>query len=387
MPSHSPNANGKTHLQTIFDAINVALLLVDEEGVVKRVNNTLSRWVGHDLAADAAMQPGDFVGCIHAVADPAGCGHTAHCAACPIRNTFQGAIQTGQPVHDVEVEARLATGEGEGEVHLWLAVSADPLLLDGKRHAVLALNNITERKRYEAQLHEATEELRRSNQELEQFAYIASHDLQEPLRQVRGFSQLLVDRCRGQLDAKAEQYLDFIMDGAARMSDLIRDLLAYSRVGARRRREAASCEEALRTALANLQAAIAESDARVTHDDLPTLVVEPTHLVQLFQNLIGNAIKFRRPGVAPAVHVGACREGEQWRFSVRDNGIGIAPEHLDRVFLIFQRLHTREKYAGTGIGLAICKKIVEQYGGRIGVESAVDQGTTFHFSLPQENVA
>jgi signal transduction histidine kinase len=385
MSNVPPKTDGPAHLQTIFDAVNVGLLLIDEEGVVKQVNHTLSRWVGRDVAACPGVQPGDFVGCIHAIGDPAGCGHTSYCAACPIRKTFQSALHSGQPVHDVEVETRLASG-GE-EVRLWLAVSADPLVLEGKRHAILAMNDITERKRYEAELHQTAEELRRSNQELEQFAYIASHDLQEPLRQVRAFSQRLEDRCRGNLDAKAEQYLTFIIDGATRMTDLIRDLLAYSRVGGHPRRQAASCQEALEVALANLQTSIAEADARITHDDLPKVVAEPTHLVQVFQNLIANAIKFRRPGVMPEVHVGAGQDGANWVLSVKDNGIGMAAKHYDRAFLIFQRLHTREKYPGTGIGLAICKKIVEQYGGRIWIESTVGQGSTFYFSLPEENVA
>jgi signal transduction histidine kinase len=385
MSNAPPKTDGPAHLQTIFDAVNVGLLLINEEGVVKQVNHTLSRWIGRDLAACPGVRPGDFVGCVHAIGDPAGCGHTSYCAACPIRNTFQSALRSGQPVHDVEVETRLAPA-GE-EIRLWLTVSADPLVLDGKRHAILAMNNITDRKQYEVQLRQTAEELRRSNQELEQFAYIASHDLQEPLRQMRAFSQLIEERCRDKLDAKAEQYLKFIIDGATRMTDLIRDLLAYSRVGARPQRKFASCPEALAVALANLQASIAETDARITHDELPTIVAEPTHLVQLFQNLISNAIKFRRPGVTPEVHVGASRDGTNWVFSVKDNGIGMAAEYYERVFLIFQRLHTREKYAGTGIGLAICKKIVEQHGGQIWVASTVDQGSTFYFSLPAENVA
>ncbi len=168
MSNVPPKTDGSAHLQTIFDAVNVGLLLIDEEGVVKQVNHTLSRWVGRDVAACPGVQPGDFVGCIHAIGDPAGCGHTAYCAACPIRKTFQSALHSGQPVHDVEVETRLASG-GE-EVRLWLAVSADPLVLEGKRHAILAMNDITERKRYEAELRQTAEELRRSNQELEQFA-------------------------------------------------------------------------------------------------------------------------------------------------------------------------------------------------------------------------
>jgi signal transduction histidine kinase len=385
MSNVSPKTDGPAHLQTIFDAVNVGLLLVNEEGVVKQVNHTLSRWIGRDLADCPGVQPGDFVGCIHAVGDPAGCGHTSYCTACPIRNTFQAALRLGEPVHDVEVETRLAAGDEE--IRMWLSVSADPLVLEGKRHAIVALNNITERKRYEAELRQTAEELRRSNQELEQFAYIASHDLQEPLRQARAFSQLLGDRCRNKLDAKAEQYLNFIVDGATRMTELIRDLLAYSRVGVRPRPQAAPCQEALEVALANLQASIAEADARVTHDELPTIVAEPTHLVQLFQNLLGNAIKFRRPGVMPKVHVGARRDGGNWVFSVKDNGIGMAAKYYERVFLIFQRLHNREEYAGTGIGLAICKKIVEQYEGRMWIDSTVGQGSTFYFSLPEENVA
>ena len=245
--------------------------------------------------------------------------------------------------------------------------------------------SLAERDALMQSLTRAVEELRRSNQELEQFAYVASHDLQEPLRQVRAFVQLLREHFRDGLDAKPAQYMHFIVDGAARMSELVHDLLAYSRVGAReRRREPASSREALDAALANLRASIAEARAQVSHDELPTVAADRTQLVQLFQNLLGNAVKFRRDGEPPRIHVAAHRDGRQWVFSVRDNGIGVALEHHDRIFLIFQRLHNREKYSGTGIGLSICKKIVEQHGGKIWLESAPGEGSTFYFSLPEE---
>jgi signal transduction histidine kinase len=234
-------------------------------------------------------------------------------------------------------------------------------------------------------LRKTVAELERSNRELEQFAYISSHDLQEPLRQVRAFVGLLRDRHADKLEGSAAEYLQFVYDGAARMSDLVQGLLDYSRVGAReRKRQPVSCQQALDAALANLQAGIAESNAQITHDELPTISAEPVQLTQLFQNLIGNAIKFRPAGVAPAIHVGSRRDAGQWLFWVKDNGIGIAPEFQEKVFQIFQRLHTRRQYPGTGIGLAICKKIVEQHGGKIWIESAPGQGSTFHFSLPQE---
>ncbi len=230
------------------------------------------------------------------------------------------------------------------------------------------------------------EELSRSNRDLEQFAYVASHDLQEPLRQVRSFVDLLKERYGDRLDGKAAQYFGFIHDGAARMSDLISGLLAYSRAGAREKtRKGVSCDTALNAALANLQASITETGARITRDGLPTVTADPIQLAQLFQNLVGNAIKFRREQIPPEIHVSYREIDNESVFSVRDNGIGIAPEHYERIFQIFQRLHGRDTHEGTGIGLAICKKIVEQHGGRIWVESKLNEGSTFCFTLPEED--
>ena len=243
---------------------------------------------------------------------------------------------------------------------------------------------IEDRKRAEEALKQKTEALARSNQELEQFAYVASHDLQEPLRMVTSYVQLLARRYQNRLDSDAEEFINFAVDGATRMHTLINGLLAYSRVGTRGKPfEPTNCETILQQSLDNLKMTMEESGAVVTHDSLPTVMADDLQLGQLFQNLIGNAIKFHGEE-PPRVHVSAKPDGNQWVFSVRDNGIGIAPEFTERIFIIFQRLHGKEKYPGTGIGLAVCKKIVECHGGRIWVESELGKGATFYFTLPRQ---
>jgi PAS domain S-box-containing protein len=242
--------------------------------------------------------------------------------------------------------------------------------------------DITARKRAEEKLKLTVADLARSNRDLEQFAYVASHDLQEPLRMVSSYTQLLARRYEGKLDVTANKYIAYAVDGANRMQRLIEDLLAYSRVGARATGFApADCAAVLEQALANLKAAIEANGASITHDPLPTVVHDRLLLVQLFQNLIGNAIKFHVEA-PPRIHVSAEQKGDEWVFAVRDNGIGIDPQYAERIFTIFQRLHTNEEYAGTGIGLAICKKIVERRGGRIWVESQPGTGSTFYFTVP-----
>jgi PAS domain S-box-containing protein len=250
-----------------------------------------------------------------------------------------------------------------------------------------AIRDIASRKKAEAQLLQKMDELNRSNEELGQFAYIASHDLQEPLRMVASYTQLLARRYKGRLDDDADEFIAFAVDGASRMQRLIQDLLTYSRVGTKGEAlTATSSEEALQQALINLRGAIQESGAQVTHDPLPLVLADEMQLTQLFQNLIGNGIKYQNPGI-PQIHISVSKNGGQkWIFSVKDNGLGIDPQYFERIFGMFQRLHKREEFAGTGIGLAICKKIVERHGGAISVESQPGQGSTFRFALAEGEI-
>jgi len=247
-----------------------------------------------------------------------------------------------------------------------------------------AIRDITERRRSEEHLVKTVWELKRSNDELQQFAYVSSHDLQEPLRMVSSYTQLLAKRYKGRLDSDADEFIAFAVDGCNRMQGLIQDLLAYSRAGTSERElRKVPSENALRKALTNLRIMIKQSGAVVTHDALPTVRADETQLTQVFQNLVGNAIKYRR-AEDPRVHVSAARNGgNEWTFSVGDNGLGIDPQYFERIFVLFQRLHGRDEFEGTGIGLAICKKIVERQGGRIWVESQPEKGSTFYFALPE----
>jgi light-regulated signal transduction histidine kinase (bacteriophytochrome) len=224
--------------------------------------------------------------------------------------------------------------------------------------------------------------LKHSNEDLEQFAYTASHDLQEPLRAVSGFVELLRLRLQDKIDSKATEYMDFAVNGVTRMQELISGLLEYAHIDTRGKSpQPTDSRTALDRAILNLQASIKDSGAKITSDGLPTVSVDPLQLAQLFQNLIGNAIKFRSD-LAPEIHVSAARQGSAWQFAVSDNGLGIEPQYYQKIFLIFQRLHTPKKTPGTGIGLALCKKIVERHGGKIWVESEPGHGSTFYFTVP-----
>ncbi len=274
------------------------------------------------------------------------------------------------------------TGRRRDETEFPIEIMLSPLESAEGILVTAAIRDISVRKAAEANLLHKVEELNRSNDELEQFAYIASHDLQEPLRMVASYTQLLSRRYKGKLDADADEFIGFAVDGASRMQRLIRDLLEYSRVRTKGMDlSATSGEEALHRALSNLSGAIGDSGARVTHDPLPNVMADEIQLVQLFQNLIGNAIKYQNAEV-PRVHISATRNGGgKFIFSVKDNGLGIDSQYFEKIFGMFQRLHKREEFTGTGIGLAICKKIVERHGGSISVESELGRGSTFRFAL------
>ena len=304
------------------------------------------------------------------------------CPGCPIAKKYCGAmvlavrLEHAEGIHGVLIVA-LPEGlsEDEEEIDLIHEVAND---------VAFALHGIEvdeKRKRIEEARETLLAELERSNKDLEQFAYVASHDLQEPLRMVSSYTQLLGKRYKDRLDEDANEFIEYAVDGANRMQRLINDLLAYSRVSTRGAAiESADSHAALGEAITGLAAAIDENHAVISNDDLPTVRADKSQLVQMFQNLIGNAIKFRGDE-PPRVHVSAVKEGHEWVFSVRDNGIGIATEHQERIFTIFQRLHVRGKYPGTGIGLAICKRVVTRHGGRIWVESEPAKGSTFYFTL------
>jgi len=263
----------------------------------------------------------------------------------------------------------------------WVMETVAPVHYQRKRATLGSLVDVTERKQVEERLKQITAEMQRSNTELEQFAYVISHDLQEPLRMISSYTQLLAKRYSKKLDSDADEFIGYAVDGAKRMQTLLQDLLEYSRVGTRGKPfSLVNCEHVVEQAMANLKIAIKESGASVSYDVLPTVMGDEGQLVQLFQNLIGNAIKFRREE-PPKVHIWARRRNSVVTLSVNDNGIGINPEHGQSIFEIFRRLHTREEYPGTGMGLAICKKIAERHGGHISVQSQPGQGSTFDFSV------
>ncbi|WP_243374712.1 ATP-binding protein [Geotalea sp. SG265] len=293
----------------------------------------------------------------------------------PILNKAQ---ETASVQH---LELEIPAGDGGNR---YLHVTYVPLVEeDGRVKELMGIvHDYTVRKQAEDELKRTLEELLRSNRDLEQFAYVASHDLQEPLRMVASYVQLLDKRYRGQLDENADRYIDYAAEGAKRMQTLIEDLLSYGRINRGEKFEEVNLNTTVMAVTTALAATIGESGTTVEADDLPVVWGDRTQLFILFQNLIGNAIKYRRQDVKPLVRVSARHTAEAWVVSVRDNGIGIEDQYFDRIFQIFQRLHTRDEYSGTGIGLASCKRIVERHGGRIWVESAPGQGSTFSFTVP-----
>jgi PAS domain S-box-containing protein len=344
------------------------IVIVDQHGLIRIVNRQLESVFGYsrDEILDQPVEvllPERFRGMHH--------GH---------RTDYMHRPHTRPMGIGLELFGRRKDGS-----EFPVEISLSPMHSGPELLVTSIIRDLTGRKQVEERLRETAAELARSNAELEQFAYVASHDLQEPLRMVASYTQLLARRYQGRLDADADEFISFAVDGARRMQELINDLLTYSRVGSRAL-EVTSVDlgHTVDRVVSDLGGAIEDSGAAVTRDDaMPTIEGDALQLQQLFQNLIANAIKFVRPDASPRVHVGAHPSSGGWLVSVSDNGIGIEQQYLDKIFVLFQRLHSRAEYPGTGIGLAICRKIVERHGGSISVESTPGQGTRFEITLPE----
>jgi PAS domain S-box-containing protein len=358
-------ARSEKLLASTFDALQDLLIVIDPN-----LRIVMSNWKGHTYIPEEERQghPYCYKSLMH---------RDKPCEPCPAMQVFKtGQVQEYEDINPVDGRLR--------NVRIYPVFDADHEVTMVVEH----VRDVTDRRQAEEALEHYAIELQRSNEDLQQFAYTISHDLREPLRMVKGYLTLLAQRYRGQLDDKANQFIHFAVDGAERMETLIQDLLKYARVDTQGKALSPTDAEAILTrVLHSLHFKIVEVGAEVTHDPLPTMLADETQLTQVFQNLIGNALKFseRRsnPTSQPQIHISAEAQEETWLFSVADNGIGIAPKHHKRIFGVFQRLHTREEYEGTGIGLAICKKIVERHGGQIWVESELGKGATFYFTIPR----
>jgi PAS domain S-box-containing protein len=366
------------YLRSIFNFVQTGLVLLDPEThMITDVNPMAVELIG--------IERDKIIGSIcHQFICPAQKGK------CPITDLHQTVDRS---------ERVMLTAKG---VRTPIIKSVIPITIRGRSYLLESIFDITELKRAqeevrkktvelselrkaEAEILKKTEELARSNLELQQFAYIASHDLQEPLRAISGFTELLAKRYRGKLDERADKYIGFITEGATRMQQMIQDLLTYSRVETQAHAfEKTDSNVSLDQAITNLKILIEENHAVITHDRLPQISADREQITLLFQNLIGNAIKFHKTGVIPEIHVSAQSDAGKWVFSVSDNGIGVDQKYADRLFKIFSRLHTRDEYPGTGIGLAICKRIMERHSGNIWLKSSPGAGSTFYFAIPEE---
>jgi PAS domain S-box-containing protein len=351
--------------RAMFEKAAVGIAMVDPDGRWLRVNPSLCGITGYPEAELLGLTLQDITHPEDLSMDLAA-----------IQRVLSGRIDT------YDMEKRYIRKDGAViPIHLTVSLVRE---MDGTPgYFVFIVEDISMRKAAEEKLARALEELERSNRELEQFAYVASHDLQEPLRMVSSYTQLLARHYEGQLDEKAKKYIDYAVDGAVRMQQLINDLLTFARVGTRGAPfKPVDTHALLGVVIKNLAISISEARAIVTNDDLPVVSADASQLTMVFQNLMANAIKFRGE-TPPHIHVSATERDREWIFSVKDNGIGIDRKYADRIFVIFQRLHTREEYSGTGIGLAICKRIIARHGGRIWFESETGRGATFFFTIPK----
>ncbi|MFA6209786.1 MAG: ATP-binding protein [Candidatus Obscuribacterales bacterium] len=359
---------GEERLRLIVEAAPSGMIMVDEIGRVVLVNSQIERMFGYSREELLGQSIDMLVPA--AVRDKHPC-HRAQFFADPKAR----AMGVGRDLY----------GQRKNGSELPVEIGLNPLMTNGERFVLASIVDITERKHSEAILQEKLLELQRSNEDLQQFAYVCSHDLQEPLRVISNYTQLLARRYSDQLDQDAKEFIEFTVDATKRMQELINDLLLYSRVDTKGKEFVSTdCNQIVAMAMANLKVAIDESGAQVHYSQLPAVEADGSQILQVFQNLIGNAIKFRSKD-APVVTISAEETPKSWTFSVKDNGQGFDMKYGDRIFVIFQRLHTKEMYPGSGIGLAVCKKIVERHGGAIWVESEPGKGTTFRFTMPKSS--
>lgn len=354
------------NLRLVIEASPSGMIMVDSEGRIVLVNSQIEKQFGYARAELLGLP-------IEILVPEAARARHHHDRSTYIQSPVTRSMGTGRELFGLRKDGSQIPVE----------IGLNPLESEGRTFILASVIDITQRKDTEELLKEKILELQRSNEDLQQFAYVSSHDLQEPLRVISNFTQLLSKRYRNELDEKADRYIDFIVDATKRMQELINDLLTYSRVETKGHEfQKTSCLEALENAKSNLKLTIQESDAQIVCDWLPEIRADATQLSQLFQNLIANAIKFRS-ATAPSIRVWAEERPTCWEFFVQDNGKGFDMKYAERIFVIFQRLHARDVYPGSGIGLAICKRIVERHGGSISVKSAEGTGTTFSFLLPK----
>jgi PAS domain S-box-containing protein len=356
-----PARPSEDELRTFFDVSTTMLCIAGFDGYFKHVNPAWESMLGHTMDELLASPYLDFV-------------HPDDRAG-----TSKEAAHLSSGRETISFENRYRCKDGSYRWLLWRAHA------DFRTNLIYAAaRDITDRKHMEESLKATAAELARSNEELAQFAYVASHDLQEPLRMVSSFLQLIEKRYAVTLDDEGKKYISFAVDGAKRMQALIHALLSLSRVQTRARpAESSDCAKIFRDVMNDLQLTIAEADATVTCDALPTVMGDSIQIAQIFQNLLSNALKFRGKDAA-RIHVGAVRWEDEWEFSVSDNGIGIEPQFFGRIFGIFQRLHSRDERPGIGIGLTVCKKIIERHGGKIRIESTPGHGVAFFFTIPDK---
>lgn len=353
-------------LRMILDTAPNGILMVDEKGFIVLANKELENLFRYE-SNELLGEPIEIL--VPHAAKTSHPGSRQHFFKAPEPR----AMGAGRDLNGLRKDGTLFPVE----------IGLNPLQAGDKRYVVASVVDITERKKSEKILQENLVELKRSNEDLQQFAYVCSHDLQEPLRVITNYTQLLERRYRGQLDDNADDFIEFITDAASRMQVLINDLLVFSRVHTRgQEMRETDCNYVVKKAMDNLKLAIEENEATIVieTEPLPAVLGDSTQLTQLFQNIIGNAIKFRSE-VKPIIRISTEEGQEYWTFKIKDNGIGFEMQYAARIFVIFQRLHPKETYAGSGIGLAVCKKIVERHGGDIAVESDPGEGTTIVFTL------